>query len=142
MGDSEIDFVAILANFIPGAVASDYIRPGDIEEMVVWGGLSALLSTYHFDESEDEKKYRYKVRVYPFLGIGVGYFALRGLGMMPYQAAAGGLAGALIGYAVVGPKTPNPPPKAEVFNPGTAGDYPPHQTFAESATPPRGQSLQ
>jgi len=133
----EVDFITILANFVPGAVASDYVRPGVLNDIVVWGSMGALVGSYHFVVSEDEKLFRLGVRTAPYIGGGTLYALMR-IKYPPQTAIFGALVGFLLGYYMYS-KGPfvngvfaTPPGSV----PSSAGPV-----FTDAPTPARGDSL-
>jgi len=143
MTDLDFDPVAFFSNFVPGAIASDFVRPGAYEEMVVWGTLSMLTGTYFFPgETAQEKAARYLYRVYPFYGGGVGYFIARAMQFPPSTAVIGAVVGAAIAYGWKNSSTGmSIDAKTSSVSCETEPSDRQHATFTNAATPPRGQSL-
>jgi len=143
MSSSGFDAFSFFSNFIPGAIAANYLSPGDFTGTIVWGAASMATGTYVFpNETVQEQQQRYEYRVYPFYGAGLGYGVARFAQMSSESALVAALVGAALGYYLKkGSGQKQISARVSDTAPTTESSDRQHAVFTTSATPPRGQSL-
>lgn len=108
---------------VPGAVASDLLKPGDTKDLLVGAGVSAATAQFIFvDESKEEKRVRVLYRQRPTLGFGAAYLAARLAKFDPQKALMAGTATAIL-MVMVCTRFPGPSAAADNTTDQNSGVY-------------------
>ncbi len=95
----EVDWVKLIANGIPGAVAADILFPGSVRDIILMGGVGAITTQWvYVGRSSSQHRADDLTQKVPFLGLGVGYGLAKLTGLAGPQCMVVGILGGFAAY--------------------------------------------
>lgn len=96
-----IHFWGLVSNIVPGAIAADVYKPGDVKAIVCGAAATAATTEWiKMDDSPLQKHIRALYRERPMIATGAGYLVARMSGFDPAKSLLAGASAAVVMVAI------------------------------------------